>query len=176
MKKRRRESLQELERKMSGKVIQTLRLSPLASMLTEAELRLLANCGRMLMVERGETILEESGLDERLFLLREGRLELKLSMWTDSGQCGGESIHELAEPGEPFGWAAWIRPDRLSVSVRALEAVSLVALDLNKIGDSHTFLKVSQRMLQLLYARLQECGICPPNVSGLLKMKHLMLV
>jgi len=161
---------------MAGKVIQTLRLSPLASMLSEAELRLLANCGRMLMVECGETILEESGLDERLFCLREGRLALHLSMWTESGQCGGEATLELAEPGEPFGWAAWIRPDRLSVSVRALETVSLVALDLRKLGDTQTFMKVSQRMLQLLYARLQECGICPPNISGLLKMKHLLQV
>lgn len=161
---------------MAGKVIKTLRLSPLATMLSEAELRLLANCGRLKTYSEGETILEASGLDERLFLLREGRLAFHLSMWTDSGQCGGEATIELAEPSEPFGWAAWIRLDRLSVSVLALETVSVVELDLRKLGDTQTFMKVSQRMLQLLYALLQECGICPPNVSALLKMKHLLQV
>lgn len=161
---------------MAGKVIQTLRLSPLASMLSEAELRSLASCGRLTRYTKGETILEESGLDERLFLLREGRLALHLSMWTESGQCGGEATLKLVAPGEPFGWACWLHPDRLSVSVRALEAVSVVALDLRKLRDTQTFMKVSQRMLQLLYARLQECGICPPNISALLKMKHLLQV
>lgn len=159
---------------MAGKVIQTLRNSPLATMLSEAELRSLASCGRLTTYSKGETILEESGSDERWFLLREGRVVLHLSMWTEIGQCGGEATLELTEPGEPFGWAGWIRPDRLSVSVRALETVSLVALDLLKLGDTQTFMKVSQRMLQLLYARLQECGICPPNISALLKMKHLL--
>lgn len=145
-------------------------------MLSEAELKLLANCGYLKNFSEGEIVLDANGLDERVFLLREGRLELQLSMWTGDGQCGGEATLEIVEPGAPFGWAGWIRPDRLSVSARALETVSLVALDLRKLGDTQTFMKVSQRMLQLLYARLQECGICPPNMSALLKMKHLLQV
>lgn len=57
----------------------------------------------------------------------------------------------------------WMRSDHLVVSGQALEAVSLVAFNLKRLGDTQTLLKVSQRMLQLLYARLQEYGICPPN-------------
>lgn len=161
---------------MAGKVIQTLRLSPLASVLSEAELRVLANCGYIEKYNKGDSILDASGLDERLFFLREGRLVLHLSMWTEGGQCGGDVMLDLAEPGEAFGWAGWIRSDRLSVSVFALEQVSVVALDLRKLGDTQTFMKVGRRVLQLLYARLQECGICPPNINGLLKMKHLLEV
>jgi len=161
---------------MAGKVIQTLRLSPLATILSEAELRSLASCGRLESYNEGETILDGSGLDERLFLLREGRLALHLSMWTESGQCGGETILELSSPGVPIGWAAWIHPDRLNISANALEPISLVAFDLEKLGDTQTFLKVSQRMLQLLYAHLQESGICPPNVGALVKMKQLFHV
>jgi CRP-like cAMP-binding protein len=156
---------------MSGKVIQTLRASPLASVLSEAELRLLANCGRFYEYAPGDDILSADGPDERLFLLRQGRVTMHLTMPTETGQCSGEITTELALPGELFGWAGWMRPDRLGVSARASGSVSLVAIDLKKMNDTTTFLKVSQRVLQLLYARLQEFGLCPPNIQGLLKMK-----
>jgi len=160
---------------MAGKVIQTLRLSPLATILSEAELRLLSNCGQILTFGRGETVLDGSGLDERFFLLREGRLALHLKVWTDSGQCGGETEFELASPGESFGWAAWMREDFLTVSAYAAEPVSLVAFGLQRLGDTQTFMRVSQRMLQLLYGILQEHGLCPPNIRAWLKMRRLLM-
>ena len=161
---------------MSGKVIQTLRASPLASILSEAELRMLANCGSIHEYVPGQTIVSADGLDERLFLLRQGQVALHLTMNTETGQCSGEATTVLALPSEPFGWAAWMRPDRLGVSAWALGSVSVVAFDLARLGDTGTFLKVSQRMLQLLYARLQEYGLCPPNVQALLKMKRMLQV
>ena len=159
---------------MSGKVIQALRASPLATMLSEAELRMLANCGRIHEVASGQVIVTEAGQDKRLFLLREGQVDLHLTVNTETGQCGGEVHVELSSPGEPFGWAAWMRQDRLGASAWALGSASVVAFDLARLGDTGTFLKVSQRMLQLLYTRLQEYGLCPPNVQALLKMKHLL--
>lgn len=160
---------------MSGKIIQSLRASPLANVLSEAELRLLANCGRNYEYAPGDTILSEDGQDERLFLLSQGRVALHLTMSTETGQCSGEITSELASPGGFFGWAGWMRPDRLGASARALGSVSLIAIDINRMNDSTTFLKVSQRVLQLLYARLQEFGLCPPNVQALLKMKCLQV-
>lgn len=159
---------------MSGKVIQTLRLSPLTATLSEAELRSLANCGRLNTYSQGETILEANDLDERLFLLREGRLVVQVSIWTESGQCGGETKLELASPGSPFGWAAWMREDFITMSAYAAEPVSLVAFDLQRLGDSQTFMKVSQRMLQILYGILQEHGLCPPNIQAWLRIKRLL--
>lgn len=101
-------------------------------------------------------------------------MDLHLIVNTETGQCSGEVHIELSLPGEPFGWAAWMRPDRVGVSARTLGDVSVAAFDLARLGDTGTFLKVSQRMLQLLYARLQEYGLCPPNVQALLKMKRLL--
>jgi CRP-like cAMP-binding protein len=161
---------------MAGKVIQTLRLSPLATNLTEAELRLLANSGRIVKYGYGETILlEESGLDERMFLLRDGRVSLHMVVWTESSQCGGEATIVLTSPGEPFGWSAWIRQDFLTTSAIAVEPVSMAAFDLQRLGDTQTFMKVSQRMLQILYGSLQEYGLCPPNIKAWMKMKSLLL-
>jgi hypothetical protein len=52
----------------------------------------------------------------------------------------------------------------------------VAAFDLAGLQDTETFFKVTQRMLQLLYARLQEGGLCPPNIQALLKMKRLLQV
>lgn len=159
---------------MSGKVIQTLRNSPLASFLTEAELRMLAGCGRIIEYAPDENIVSANSQDERLFLLREGKVDLYLSILTETRQCSGDAHVELSAAGDPFGWAAWMRSDRVGVSARALESTSLVVFDLRRLGESEIFRKVSIRMLELLYARLQEYGICPPNVQALLKFKRML--
>ena len=161
---------------MSGKVIQILRAGPLAAVLSEAELRLLANCGQVRDYAPGQVILKADGQDERLFIVRDGRVALRLTMWSDSGLCDGEARFDLATPGEPFGWAAWIRPDRIVMTAQALEATSLVAFDLDRLGDTEIFMKVGRQLILNLYARLQESGVCPPNVEGLLKLKRAMQV
>ena len=161
---------------MSGKVIQTLRNSPLATLLSEAELRMLAGCGRVYEYSANQNIVSADGLDERLFLLREGKVHLNLIVNTETGHCSGDAHVELSLPGEPFGWAAWMRAERVGASALALGAVSVAAFDLARLEDSEIFLKLSTRMLELLYARLQEYGICPPNVQSLLKMKRWLQI
>lgn len=157
---------------MSGHVIQALRSSPLAAVLSEAELRALASCGRLYTYAPEQFVLEAADQDERLFVLQEGRVALRLIMWPENGTCEGEVAFEATVPGEPFGWAAWVRPDRIGATARAVGPVSLIALDLDRLQDSETLWKVRQWMLVRLYARLQEGGICPPNVQGLLKLKR----
>lgn len=159
---------------MSGAVIQTLRASPLLAPLTEGERVELAACGHACEYASGEAILRADGKDERMFILCDGRVSLHLVMWTDGGECGGEATLELALPGVAFGWAAWMRPDCIGVSAHALEPVSAVALELNRLEDPLVFLKISQRMIQSLYGRLQEAGLCPPNMHMLLKLGHVL--
>jgi CRP-like cAMP-binding protein len=161
---------------MSGKVIQTLRTSPLATFLTEPELRMLAGCGQVHEYAAGQDIVSTDGQDERLFLLREGKVDLHLIVNTETGQCSGDAHVELSSPGEPFGWAAWMRPERVGASAQALGTVSVAVFDLARLEDSEIFLKLSTRMLELLYTRLQEIGICPPNVQALLKFKRLLRI
>jgi len=158
---------------MSGKVLSVLRASLLATTLSEAELRSLASRGRIYEYSPGQVFLEADGQDERLFVLREGQVSVHLTMWSESGVCGGEATFELDRPREPYEWAAWVRSDRIVASARAVSQVSLVALDLGWLKDWQTFWKVRQPMLLRLYARLQESGICPPNVRGLLRLQRL---
>jgi CRP-like cAMP-binding protein len=158
---------------MSGRVIQALRSSVLARSFAEAELQVLANCGRIESFAAGDPVIPPGGRDERLFLLQEGEVQLKLAMVSDGGQCGGESAFGLTTPGETFGWGRWVRPDRIGVEATAETPTTAAVFDLEHLGDAATLLKVSQRMVQLLYGRLQEGGICPPDVQGLLKWQHL---
>lgn len=157
---------------MTGKVIQSLRQSPLAVALNEAELRVLANCGMQLSYRVGETILEDGGLDERLFLVSAGQVSLRISIWSDDSQCRGEAELNLASPGQVFGWAAWMRPEFISTAAFALEPATLVAFDLQKLGDAYVYLKVRENMLQLLYSILQQSDLCPPNIYSWLKLKR----
>jgi|GEM_PF-1181318 len=160
---------------MSGKIIQTLRASPLASSLSEAELRLVANCGRLMNYNRGEIILDANSSDERMYILREGQVSLHLTVWTETGRCGGEATRVLISPGEIFGWATWIRQDFLSLSATSTGPVTLAVFDFLRLGDTQSFMKISQRTLQLLYGTLQEHGLCPPNIQAWLKLKRLLL-
>jgi len=68
----------------------------------------------------------------------------------------------------------WVRSDRIAVAAYALQPTTLIALDLDRLGDAETFLKIQGQMLQLLYGRLQEAGICPPSIQGMLRLKHLL--
>ena len=159
---------------MSGKVIRTLRNSKLATALTEAELRSLASCGQIRDYSPEETILKISIPDDLVFILQQGRVALHISIWPEKGRCGGETKAELTMPGETFGWTIWMRSDFLQITAVAVEQTSLVVLYLAQLHDTQTFMNLSQRMLLLLYTTLQENGLCPPNIQGVLELKHLL--
>ena len=159
---------------MGGKVIRTLRASPLLASLTEEELGGLASCSRVYMYAPDQVILAGDGQDERLFILQHGRVRLRLTMQTEGGQCSGETTRDLTLTGQTFGWGAWVRPEHIIVSALALEPVSLVACDLTRLKDAETFWKLSQQMLKDLYGWLQESGLCPPNLQALLGLSHLL--
>ena len=158
---------------MPGRVIHGLRGSRLAPVLNEDELHVLAGCGRFERREAGDPIVAADGHDERMFVLQDGAVELGISMWSQGGHCGGDANFVLDRPGEPFGWARWVRPDSIAVAARALRATTVIALDLGHLDDGAVLLNLSHRMVQLLYARLQEGGVCPPDVQGLLKWQHV---
>lgn len=158
---------------MSEKIIQTLRTSPLATFLNEAELRMLADCGRICEYPAGQDIVSTKNRDKRLFLLEKGKVDLHLNVLEKTGDCDGNAHIELNTPGKLFGWAAWIRADRLEISARAEDTVLATVFDLECLRDGNHFLKLGYHMLELAYAYLQEYGICPPNVQALSKFKKL---
>jgi CRP-like cAMP-binding protein len=158
---------------MGGKVIETLCSSPiLTAVFGGDELRLLASCGRVREYKPGETIARPE--DERVFVLHSGRVSLLLRVFSDGGRCGGEAEVELDKPGEVFGWGAWVKPERISTAASALDAVSVAALDLKRLHVPELNWRLRSRMLQILYGWLQECGLCPPNISALLGLGHVL--
>ncbi|MBN1667034.1 MAG: cyclic nucleotide-binding domain-containing protein [Anaerolineales bacterium] len=112
--------------------------------------------------------------NDRVYVLREGKVALHVSVWSEGGRCGGETTLELALPGELFGWKAWMKSNFIQVTVRSLEQTSLVVLDLARLKDTQTFMNLSQRMLLALYAILQEHGLYPPSIQSVLELKHFL--
>ena len=149
------------------------RSAPLARLLEE-ELIALAAQAESMNYAAGAMILHPDGGDERLFVLRHGAVALRIRMLGSGGRCGGEATFTMASAGQAFGWAAWVRADRIAVSACALGPTSLVAVDPRRLRDRHVSLKVGQRMLQVLYGLLQESGLCPPNIGVLLKLGDVM--
>jgi len=158
---------------MAGKVIQTLRISPPLAVLAQSELAIVAGCGRRAGYPAGVVILGPDDAGKRMFVLQEGRVTLHICMQTEGGHCGGEAEFELDRPGQAFGWSAWVRPDRISASAVTMTNVTLVVVDLDRLNSSPILWKVRQRMLQALYAMLQQSGLCPANVQALLRLGHV---
>jgi len=157
---------------MGGKVIDTLRSSPALSVFGENELRSLAGCGCLEEYPAGATILQPDRDDARMFVLRAGRVALNICMCTLGRRCGGEASFEWAARGRVFGWQAWVHSDRISVAAHAVEAVSVVVLDLRRLREPLILANVRQRMLQNLYGLLQEGGVCPQNIQLLLRLSE----
>ena len=157
---------------MAGEVIEALGASGITTILTEAEVRALATVGRG--VKRQAGLLFDAGAgDGDVYILRRGRVALHISMQTDGSRCGGDVTTLLAAQGDVFGWAAWVRPERIAVTATAMETTSLVVLALDRLRQSPLYWKVSQWMVYRLFALMQEAGLCPPNIQGLLELKDM---
>jgi len=157
---------------MPGRLVETLNASWLASVLTGVEIRTLAAVGALRLYQTGAI----PGADEQnrnIYILRQGQVALHISMPTDGGQCGGDVTLHLTARGDVFGWAAWVRPERIAVSAVAEEPTSLVVLDLDRLRQSPLYWKVSQWMVYRLFALMQEAGLCPPNIQGLLELRDM---
>ena len=157
---------------MAGKVIQALRASRVAFALTEAEIRKLAAVGHIREYKPGADLGADGGA-RNVYVLRQGHVALHISMQTDGSQCGGDVTLELDADGEVFGWAAWVRPERIAVTACAVAPTSVIVLDLDRLRQSPLYWKVSQWMVYRLFGLVQEAGLCPPNIQGLLELKDM---
>jgi MFS family permease len=96
-----------------------LRGVPFMSMLPEPTLERLAALLEPMTAGPGEVVIAEGEAGERFYVIEDGRLEV---------MTGGSAVSELG-PGDFFGEIALVRNVPRTATVRALTAVSLLALD-----------------------------------------------
>ncbi len=118
------ELLHELERKLTQKGRNIINIDRLRKVdvllgLTDWELKVVAQFLREQTVPEGVTLFEEGQKADRLFILEEGEVSVRLP--------GGES-YQVRSPGKIVGWSFLIPPNRYIATGRTVVASKLLVM------------------------------------------------
>lgn len=128
--------------------------------LDAGELEEIASIAHEERYEAGEIICAEHEVAERLFILCDGRVEVRVSL--DSPlEPGGEMTIQEVEPGRLFGWSSMVKQQRFTASVRALEAATVLAItadDLNALFEqnAHAGFVIMKQLAEVIASRLRR--------------------
>jgi CRP/FNR family transcriptional regulator len=114
----------------------------------------------------GDLICAERERADRLFILCEGRVQLRVRL-RSLLESDAELTIEEVEPGRIFGWSSLVKQRQFTASARALERVRLMAIrseDLNELFDrnAHVGFVVMKQLAEVIASRLrhtrEQCG------------------
>jgi CRP/FNR family transcriptional regulator, cyclic AMP receptor protein len=103
---------------------QLIAATPIFDGLEQAELELIAGCGRNQHVEAGAQLLREGDPADTFFLIREGMVALEIH-----APAGGPLSIETLGAGDVVGWSWLFPPYRWQLDGRAVTPCGLVAFD-----------------------------------------------
>ena len=138
--------------------VAALRPCELFAGLSDQELAEIAAIAREEAYQCGQEIFREQGLAVRLFILQSGRVQLQIHL-RSSLQPDGEVTIEDVEPGRIFGWSSLVNQRRFTASARALEPVSVIALDAAELNalfnrNAHIGFVVMKQLAEVIASRL----------------------
>ena len=120
--------------------IEQLRPCELFSELKDDELVLIAPLCQEERYSVGDTIIKADEPAVRLFILQEGRVQLRIRLRSGVELSGDVTIEDL-EPGQIFGWSSLVRQERFTATGQVTEpavVLSIDAHDLNALFAEHT--------------------------------------
>jgi len=126
--------------------------------LTEPELEKLAELGKEEVYEVGETIVREGVEINRLYIVKEGRVVIELTLRLGSGP-GRQGVIDVISEGRIFGW--WGRKSySLLESARCIEKTKVIVLDGLALWtlleeDNVMGYKVMKRLVGVVSSRLE---------------------
>jgi signal transduction histidine kinase len=126
--------------------------------LTEPELEKLAELGQEEVYEVGETIVREGVEINRLYIVKEGRVVIELTLRLGSGP-GRQGVIDVISEGRIFGW--WGRKSySLLESARCIEKTKVIVLDGLALWtlleeDNVMGYKVMKRLVGVVSSRLE---------------------
>ena len=135
-----------------------LRNSLLFENLTEAELDKVSELGQEEVYEVGETIVREGVEINRLYIVKEGRVVIEVTVRLGSGP-GRQGVIDVISEGSIFGW--WGRkPYSLLESARCIEKTKVIVLDGLALWslleeDNVMGYKVMKRLVGVVSSRLE---------------------
>ena len=128
--------------------------------LSDDELAQIARITHKETYASGDLILIEREQAERLFILCRGRVQIDIQLRSSLEPSGGTTIEEV-EPGRIFGWSSLVKQRRLTASVRALDAVTVLFIkadDLLGLFDqnAHIGFVVMKQLAEVIASRLRR--------------------
>jgi CRP/FNR family transcriptional regulator len=134
--------------------------------LNEENLEEIASIAREETYQAGDLICAERQRAERIFVLCEGRVQLRVRL-RSLAEPDAELTIEEVRPGSVFGWSSLVKQRQFTASARALEPVRLLAIgseDLDRLFDrnAHIGFVVMKQLAEVIASRLcrtrEQCG------------------
>jgi CRP/FNR family cyclic AMP-dependent transcriptional regulator len=124
------------------------------------ELEQIAAIARQERYETGDLICAEDEVADQLFILCDGRVEVRVRLRSPL-EPGGELTIEEVEPGCVFGWSSLVRQRRFTASARALEPATVLAIkadELNALFDrnAHAGFVIMKQLAEVIASRLRR--------------------
>ena len=134
----------------------TLAHCELLEPLSEAQIRALAEHGRLVTVKEGEALFDENTVAHTLFVVASGRLAIRLA--TPAGR-----IIEVQEIGQycVSGWSSLVAPHVYVAEASALEDSTVLAISADEVDDillrePAAGYQVMKKLAGVISARLRE--------------------
>ena len=134
----------------------TLAHCELLEPLSEAQIRALAEHGRLVTVKEGEALFDENTVAHTLFVVASGRLAIRLA--TPAGR-----IIEVQEIGQYCisGWSSLVAPHVYVAEASALEDSTVLAISADEVDDillrePAAGYQVMKKLAGVISARLRE--------------------
>jgi hypothetical protein len=141
---------------------------PLAA-LSPAELEAVARASRPVVCDPEQRpFFSRANTKGHVYILEAGKVAVSVSLRADA-RCGGQAKVLLDHKGQAFGWSALVRADRLRTRPRCVARTRMIEVDLKRLSPALR-LKVFKRVTVYLYAVLQDLGLCPFNLKGLVRL------
>jgi CRP-like cAMP-binding protein len=125
--------------------------------LTDAELENIGEIAKPIEYEADKRIFEENSVAKNLYLVLEGKVEIRMSR-----EKGGKQLPiETVESGEIFGWSAVTEPYTFTAAAWTLEKSKFLVLDGEVVRDlfkknNHIGFKIMTKIASVISSRLRH--------------------
>lgn len=150
-------------------VLDLLKSCPPLAALSPVELETVARASREVICDPDQPLFSGAEGDGQMYVLEQGKVAVRVSLPKGGGRCGGQATAVIDRRGQAFGWSALTQEDRLVTQARCISRTCVLVVDLEELSPALR-LKVFKRLAVYLYAVLQDLGLCPFNLKGLVRL------
>jgi len=124
----------------------------LFSGLSPSELSSLLPYMQKKVVKKGDWIIREGETSRTLYLIKSGKAEII----KEEPEFNDFQILGILEPKDWFGEMAYLEKEPRSASIRAVEEMELITLDLEGLGDSPETQKINSKIVNQITKRISQ--------------------